>query len=244
MDNLYSEKKIVDATCLDMNLNMSILEIMRVVEETTFNHSHIMGLDHEDMLEKSNAFWIVNKIKLAIINPEIKGYDTIRISTWTQPPGLLRFDRDSMIKRGNKIMVKAKSEWCCLDATTRRPRKSSTIYYPELDMVKTDSNNLTYTNLKLDVLDSDYVYTHIVRSTDLDVNNHTNNLKYNYIAMNAFSAEELRQLNIKEYEIYFVSESHEGDEIKVYKKTQQNTHYIEGQARDKTIFRVVLKCKR
>ena len=71
MKNLYSEKLTVDATCLDMNLNMSILDMMRVIESTIFNHSHIMGLDHDDMIEKSNAFWIVNKIKLSIINAQI-----------------------------------------------------------------------------------------------------------------------------------------------------------------------------
>lgn len=242
MKNSYSEKLTVDATCLDKNLNMSILDMMRVIEVAIFNHSHIMGLDHDDMIEKSNAFWIVNKIKLSIINP-IRGYDNVKISTWTHEPGMLRFDRDMMIKCGNNIMVKGSSEWCCLDADTRRPRKSSTIYYPELEMVCTKKNNLTYSNLRLNVTEQDYIYTRPVRTTDLDVNNHTNNLKYNYIALDAFTAEELNNLNIKEYEIYFVNESHEGDEIRVYRKKKKNYYYIEGIARDKTIFRVVIKIK-
>lgn len=243
MKNLYSDKLVVDATCLDMNLNMSILEIMRVVESTTFNHSHLMGLDHDDMVKHSNAFWIVNKIKLSIVNPNIRGYETIKISTWTHEPGILRFDRDSLIKRGNNVMVKAMSEWCCLDATTRRPRKASSVYYPEMEMVCTKSNNLTYSNLRLDVEDKDYVYTRRVRATDIDVNNHTNNLKYNFMALDAFTADELNKLNIKEYEIYFVNECYEGDEIKIYKKKQRNYYYIEGKSQDKTIFRVVLKVK-
>ena len=217
--------------------------MVRVIEEATFNHSHQMGLDHEDMIDKSNAFWIVNKIKLSIVHPDIKGYDTIKVSTWTHTPGLVRFNRDNDIKIANRVMVRAISEWCCLDATTRRPRKSSSIYYPDVDMVKTKKSNLEYSNLRLELSECDYIYTHIVRSTDLDVNNHTNNLRYNYIALNTFRADELCALDIKEYEIHFVSESYEGDNIRVYRKKQRNLHYIEGRVEDKSIFRVVIKSR-
>lgn len=244
MNNLYTERKNIDATHLDIKLNMSIPEMMRVIEEATFNHSHIMGLDHDDMVSRSNAFWIVNKIKIKIINPDIKGYSTINVSTWTHPPGVVRFNRDSSIKIGNKIMVKGISEWCCLDATTRRPRKASSIHYPSLELVKSKYHNMTYSDLKIDVEDKDYIYTHTVRSTDLDVNNHTNNLKYNYIALNAFTSREIRDIDIREYEIHFVCESYEGDEIHVYRRKVKNMYYIQGQTIDKVIFRVIIKCKR
>ena len=243
MKNYYAERHIVDATNLNMNSQMSITNILRIIEGTTFNHAKELGLDHYNMIEKCNAFWIVSKIKLKIINPNICERDKITISTWTHLPGMLRFDRDSAIKIGNKLMVKATSEWCCLDATTRRPRKSNTVYYPEIEMVCNKSNNLKYTNMRVDVDKKDFVYTRQVRSTDIDVNNHTNNLKYNYFALDAFSVDELNKLNISEYEIYFVQESKENDLIDIYKTKKGKYYYIEGKSQNNTIFRVVIKVK-
>ena len=58
------------------------------------------------------------------------------------------------------------------------------------------------------------------------------------------SVEELKHLHIKEYEIYFVNESYEGDEIKVYKKKVKNYYFIEGRTESKTIFKSVLKIRK
>ena len=89
--------------------------------------------------------------------------------------------------------------------------------------------------------ENDYVYTRVIRSTDIDINNHTNNLKYNFMAMDALSVEDLKSSKIKEYEIYFVNESYEGDKIDVFKKKLKNYIYVEGKILDKTIFRAVFK---
>ena len=75
------------------------------------------------------------------------------------------------------------------------------------------------------------------------MNNHTNNLKYSQMAFDVFSVEELKSFVIKEYEIYFVNESHEGDQIHIFKRRIKNVFYIEGKTNEKTVFRVVIKVK-
>ena len=77
--------------------------------------------------------------------------------------------------------------------------------------------------------------------TDIDVNLHTKNLKYTNFAIETLSLDDLKSKIIKEYEIYFVNESHQGDKIDVYKKKVKNYYYIEGRILDKTIFKVVIK---
>ena len=110
-------------------------------------------------------------------------------------------------------------------------------------MVNTNSNNLKFTNPRIEVCEKDFVYSRTIRATDIDVNNHTNNLKYTNIAMDAFSVKELKNKFIKEYEIYFINQSYEGDEINIYKKKVGNLFYIEGKVQEKTIFKVVLKLR-
>ncbi len=243
MKNYYKEKFSVDDTYLDFTNKVAIHDIVRIVERVAFNHANLIGLDHKTMEERDNAFWVVTKMKLKFINP-IKVGEKLTLSTWTQPPEMVRFKRDGQIKAGSQVKVKSTTEWCCLDMENHRIRKASSIGYPNLEMVCTQNIKADYTNLKLDVDEKDYVYTYTVRSTDIDLNHHTNNTKYNFMAENAFSVEEFSAMEIKEWEVYFVNESHEGDNIKIYKRKYKNLYYIEGKIEDKTIFRAVAKFKK
>lgn len=243
MKNSYTEKLIVNDTEIDYELKVPVVELARLFEIATFNHADNIGLDHDTMVERDNAFWVVSKMKMQL-KSDIHGQDKLSVKTWTHTPGMIRFNRDCTIKVKNSVKVKATTEWCCLDYETRKIRKASSVKYPELEMEEKSELNLPYSNMKLDVDESDYVYTRKIRTTDIDINNHTNNLKYNIIAFDALDIAELKSIDIKEYEIYFVNESKYGDEIKVYKKKLKDYIYIEGKTQDKTIFRSVIKYKK
>lgn len=242
MKNYYEESSIVGDVELDYDLKVPVTETMRLIENIVFRHADAIGLDHTTMQKKSNAFWVVTKIKLKLLSNLCQG-DKYTISTWTHEPGLVRACRDMMIKSNGKTKVEGSSEWCCLDCNTRKLMKMRDVAYPELEMVKTDKLDLAFTNMRLDVTKKDYVYTRTIRSTDIDVNHHTNNLKYNYMAFDTFTLSELKKMCIKEYEIYFVNECHEGDLIDIYRVKQKDYYYVEGKLTDKTIFRVVMKVK-
>lgn len=243
MKNVLIQKFVTDDTQGDYTATLPIPEILRMAEIVAFNHADALGLNHENMQKTSNAFWIVSKMKV-FLRGKINSAEKLKIKTWTHVPGLVRFDRDIVIKAGNSVKAKISSEWCCLDTRTHQLRRASSVFFPELEMAETAQVNNNYTNLKLPVSAKDFVYTKTIRQSDVDINNHTNNLKYNVIALDAFSTEELKQLNITEYEIYFVNESHEGDKIDVYRTQQRGYYYVEGKVADKTIFRVVFKAKK
>ena len=198
MKNMYKEKLVVDDTSIDYEMRVPITEIMRMLEIATFNHADSIGLDHDNMIKTSNAFWIVSKMKL-LVTGSLKSGDKATIKTWTYEPGMIRFDRACELKVGSSIKAKAIAEWCCLDYETRRIRKGNSINFPQLEMVETKKIPTTYTNMKLDVDRDDYVYTKTIRSTDIDVNNHTNNLKYNFMAIDCFTVDEMKSMDIKEY---------------------------------------------
>lgn len=242
MKNVYLEKLTVDDTQINFNEVVPITEIMRLFEIAAFKHADNIGLDHPTMIKNSNCFWVVSKIKLQI-KGEIKSGEKLSVKTWTEAPGNIRFIRNCTIKSKNLLKVKGVSEWCCLDYNTHKIRRADSINYPNLEMKENAKINLQFTNLKPQMENKHYVYTKTVRATDIDLNYHTNNIKYNFIAMDAFSVEELNKFDIKEYEIYFVNESHEGDKIDVYKQTKGKYHIIEGKTQEKTIFRVVIKFK-
>ena len=170
--------------------------------------------------------------------------DNIKVYTWTQPLSSIRAIRDFKIKLKNSVMVKAVAEWCCLDYNTRKIRKLNSIAYPDLEMVETSSNNLEFSKVNYEIDETNYVYTKIIRSSDIDVNNHTNNFVYNTMALDAFSLDELNSMIIKDYEIHFVGETYFKEEVKIYKKKIGQLYYIEGKVENKTVFKVFIKTKK
>ncbi|MBR4998287.1 MAG: hypothetical protein IKY10_00250 [Clostridia bacterium] len=243
MKNWHTEKFETNDTDVGFDGTVAITELIKFFQIATFKHSHEMGLDHKSMVEISNAFWVITKMKLILKNRMVVK-EKVSATTWTHELGAVRAVRDCVIKSGNSIKAKATSEWCCLDFETRKLRKLNSIHYPELKMEKVNNLQTKFANTKEDVDAKNFVYSKIVRASDIDLNNHTNNLKYNFMALDAFSIEELKALDIKEYEIYFVNESYEGDKIDVFKKKVKNYYYIEGKVEDKTIFRVIIKAKK
>ena len=240
MKNLYLEKHTTNDVELDVKEKLSITEILKLLQRVTFSHSQLIGLDHQTMIDRDNAFWVITKMKI-ICNHSIGANQKLTLRTWTRFPQVVRFLRDLQIKEKNKILVNGVSERCCLDYNTRKLRRSNSIKYPDLQMVETKENKLTFSNLKVDVTKKDFVYTKTIMPTDIDVNLHTNNLKYNVIALDALSLNDLQNKTIKEYEVYFVNESKLGDKIDVYKKQVKNLTYIEGRREESTIFKVIIK---
>lgn len=243
MTNKHIEKFLINDTNVDFNMKLPVYEILRLLQVATFNHSNLIGLDHKTMQEKSNAFWVVTKMKLKINNNIFSG-DNVKVSTWTQPLSTIRAIRDFNIKIKNRVLVKATAEWCCLDCDTRKIRKLNSIVYPNLIMEETSSSNLEFSKQKVEFFSKDFIYTRTIKSTDIDINQHTNNLKYNFMAIDAFSVDELNSFDIKEYEIHFVNETRLDENIDVYKKKAGSSYFIEGRSNEKIVFSVIIKTKK
>lgn len=241
MKNYHSEKITINDSQLDCRNKVSMCELVKMIQTATYSHSQKIGLDHKSMLKDSGAFWVVSKLKLKIVG-EIKPQDKIAVSTWTRPLSLIRALRDSAIKTKNRVLVKAVAEWCCLDYKTKTIRKLNSIHYPKLEMRKTKYHNMDFSKFS-EVGDMDHVYTKQVLVGDIDMNLHTNNLKYINMAMDAFSFDEISRLKICEFEIHFVNQSYYGDEIKIYKFQNKKQHIIIGKVEGKTIFKVLIKTK-
>ncbi len=243
MKNWHTEKVLINDTMVNSSAVVPIEELVKLVQIATFNHSQKIALNHVTMLSKSNAFWVVTKIKLKIL-ANLQSQNKVSVTTWTHALSGVRAKRDSEIKLNNKVVAKAVSEWCCLDAVTRKIRRLDSIEYPELEMEKTKTTNLEFSNLKIEVGEKDFVYSRVVRSTDIDLNNHTNNIKYIGMAMDALTLNELKNFEIKEFEIYFVNESYFEDKIDIFKCVKKSLVYVEGKIQDKSIFKVDIKLKK
>ena len=104
MKNLYLEKYTTNDVEMDVNEKLSITEILKLMQRATFSHSHLIGLDHQTMIDRDSAFWVITKMKIVCLHP-IGANQKLTLRTWTRKPQVVRFLRDLQIKDKNKFLL-------------------------------------------------------------------------------------------------------------------------------------------
>ena len=216
MKNLYRKEFALDANDIDFETKLSIPAIMRHFQAAASNHAKEMGMDYFALKAKSDAFWVITKVKI-----KIYGYpqwsEKVVLKTWPLLPSAIKCNRDFEILNARKeTVVAGTSEWCILDMASRRPRKVSTTCYPiKMKHLKKQALSERFSHFPADFENQEFVYERKIRSTDIDLNHHTNNTIYSLIAFDSFSVADLEKMEILGYEIHFCSETKEGELLRV-----------------------------
>lgn len=238
MKNFFEIKKTITASEVDSRWALRFDSILNIFQDLATSHAREMGMGFDDLMNSSNAFWVLSKIKFNISN-KILQFDEVTAKTWPLKPSLIRFQRDFSITASDKAVL-GSSEWCILDATNYSLRKLSSVNYPALlQHLEYKANVGDFLRFNYQVEDEDYIYAHKAQYIDIDCNNHVNNVSYAKMALNAFTPQEFIQYGFNGFEIHFVSQSFYGDEIKIYKKPVDLGVYVEGRIEEKIIFKTL-----
>lgn len=159
----------------DKNGYVHPVSLLTYMGETSSHHSDSLGVGIEG-LRKNNYGWMLNRWRIKFIKyPRVK--DKIIVETWNS--GIDRFyaTREFKIfdKHSNPLVI-ATSQWVFLDMARKRPMRIpaefNEIYSQEDEKLLHDYydfNKEFETGSELDFN---------VRKSDIDYNNHVNNVKY------------------------------------------------------------------
>ncbi|NP_001289910.1 PREDICTED: palmitoyl-acyl carrier protein thioesterase, chloroplastic isoform X1 [Camelina sativa] len=167
----------------------SIETVMNHLQETALNHVKTAGLLGDGFgstpeMFKKNLIWVVTRMQVVVDKYPTWG-DVVEVDTWVSQSGKNGMRRDWLVRDCNtgETLTRASSVWVMMNKLTRRLSKipeevrgEIEPYFVNSDPVLTeDSRKLT----KLDDKTADYVRSGLTpRWSDLDVNQHVNNVKY------------------------------------------------------------------
>ena len=240
MNNTYKLNHTVSYSEVDSFYKLRLDYIFSHFQSIADLHSKEMGTDGEALLQKSNVFWVLTKMKLKILELPKSGNDLI-VETWPLKAKGVRFDRDFKLSNKDKIFVMGSSEWCTLDYTTQKLRRVDSVAYPHDMQFREDRSGVgELIRAKESVCDTDLHHTYRSSFVDIDTNKHTNNVAYLRMILNCFSPDEFEAIKIDEFQINFLSQTFYGDEIKIYKKKTDYGFYIEGKCNENAVFSCVI----
>lgn len=228
-ENKYLKKVRYNTTVLnsdcDKEFCMRVDKMFSLFQDTGMIHLKNLGLDMESLAKNSNGMWIVTKYKVKLIGSKPKLMDKICCETWPLEAKFAKFDRLFIILSGSNEKVLCSSEWCVLDKDTMRIKPAKNIQMPQIEYLKKDIDIGGYEKFE-ETFENDYLFSYIIHRSDIDQNDHTNNVTYVRLSIDAIPYEEYKEYTT--FEIHFISQSHLNDNIRIYSKKVENGRIITG----------------
>lgn len=177
-------------------------------------------------LKSLNKFWVLSRMHVKILDYP-KWTETIDLVTWpTGMDGLFALRDFKIFNKDNKLMVAATSSWLILDMEKHRPQK---IDAPEHPVIITDPDRaLNIPAEKFSLPEQMTLSSHVTAHyTDIDINQHVNNVKYIEWALNTQTAELCEGKSIKEFTVNFLKESSLYEELSISSSAlSENTSFV------------------
>lgn len=222
LETTLSKTFEVSSDRVDFKERYDLRHLMNDFHDIAGKQSTLYGVDADAIGGKYNAMWIVTRVRIVFSGSMPRWKDTISAETYPLQPGIVRMEREAVFRRGDGVpFALLGSEWCVLDRATGRPKRPSQVGYSSDIPHGTRAVMTDYTPMRFVTDESDYVFSHVARVSDLDLNGHFNNVAYITLGLDAFSSAEL-SADITRYEIAFKAQCYEGEELRVYRRASED----------------------
>jgi len=230
----------INSININTNKKLGLFGLLHILQDIASEHALNLGFGYESYDEKG-FFWVLVRQKVCIDNWPSLG-NVITVKTWTTPVRGIYAIREYEIFVNQKKIGACSTTWMILDSHTRRPK-----------MIE-DSDNLFQSRAGYSLgfsadkvslpkaMDSTKIFE--VRISDLDMNNHVNNVKYTQWVLDSIPFNYHKTFEVKEYEINFSVETFLEDKIEIFstinklKLGVENEVFFKGNRirDDKTVF--------
>lgn len=197
---------------------VGVVHALSYLQDNMCEYFKSLECDGITMIPKVNCFWVMTKTKIKF-NNTINWLDCISLQTFLNTKSLARLSIvNNILKSNGDIAVEGLQEMCAMDCSTRKIRLISSTLFPT-DIEPCDSmSELKFAKIDDEFNKEDLFGVVKVTSGNIDYFGHTNNVEYAKLIMATFDAETLKRLNPKSFEIHYITESKEGENLSVYKK--------------------------
>ena len=214
---------------VDLTNHVKISSIFNFMQESAANSADSLGFGYDQLIDEQ-LFWVLSRAKIEFNTLPSLG-DEIRIETWPRGLDKIFALRDFLIYDGNNTLVgKATTSWLMIDGKTKRPVRNDILAQrlPNIDA----TNAIDEPCGKIEhVANPEFINEVKVGYTDIDINQHLNNVRYIEYILNCFPLDVYMSNRINRLQVNFLNESRYNDLISLYKVNAgegNNGYYIEG----------------
>lgn len=189
----------------------------RYLQEAASRQAASLGFGY-DSLGQNDLFWVLSRIAVEIYRYP-RWNEELSLYTWPAglaPPYALRSFR--MTTSSGETVLEAGSAWLTIESSTRRPRRIETVVsaesYKGAEQVL--AGKLTRIRPPARGAQSGWEERRSVRLSDLDGQNHTNNMTYLEWLLDGFETQQPARYELAGYSMNFLKETHIAEDMELW----------------------------
>ena len=217
MQQVFERDFMIPPSACDASGRLSYPGAFAVFMDLATEHAERLGVGLSAM-RKKDRFWLTVKTKIVYYErPAIS--ERVRLLTWPEKPGPLRFNRSYELRRGNALLLAGRTEWAVLNTVTGALAPSADIM-PE-GMVYERASALAESYARIPPrFEGEPFASCRVRSTDIDLGGHMNNAAYPRALFGVLSSEEIAARKIRSIDLIFRAPCFEGEELEITRREE------------------------
>lgn len=216
MEAKLSRNVIILPSLCDRDVKLSIPDLFAQFMDIATLHAEQLGVG-EDALVARGMFWITVKTKVHILRRP-RMMENVTFSTRPLVPERVRAIREYRLEQNGQLLAEGKTEWAVMDAATGRPRATAGVFPAELELGATPSYPDSFARIDPDFSEAETLGEYRVRSTDIDLLGHMNNIAYLRAFLSMLSGEETKTMPQGVVEIVFRVPCFEGDVLRIRRR--------------------------
>ncbi len=198
--------------------------LFHMMQDAGTVHAYSLHFSADDL----HILWVLSRIKVSIKRP-LMPYEKVRCETWC--PGIkgASWYRSFAFYSGEEKLGSASSMWIMLDPSTHRILRPNTILGSKDYIIKRDCDGQPEPLPKLFCEKVKLHHEHKVLYSDLDLNNHLNNVRISDIVSDTLDLQ--RQPGfVSSIQINYTAETTCGENLSLFCGTVDGAKYICGEA--------------
>lgn len=213
----YEKRQIVGPSFCDHKSALSIPSAFDLFMDMAAEHAEGIGVGAGFMMQQG-MFWLTAKTRIHMYKRAYMMQDII-LETWPLKPRGVQEIRDYRIKdsEGN-LIAEGKTQWAMMNMKTGGLVKFDEFFPSGIDFVEESVLDEPFARISEDISDCAEFSSYSIRSVDIDLGGHMNNVAYVRALFGAFDSKELDEMKIRDCEICYKHSCYEGDKLTFYKR--------------------------
>ena len=188
MDTVFQRKYRLRTSDFDKYGRIKPAAVMDLFQDVAGQHANELNCGFDDLI-KNNMLWVLVRIKFEVVaSPEI--FQCVNVKTWPLAPTRAGFQREYLIEdEEGKELIKGSSDWVIIHSEKRRLMPVKDVY-PIKEGFEEKRNFEEKLSKLHDFETETEPYTVKPSFSDIDRNDHVNNIRYASFVLDAFSPKE------------------------------------------------------
>ena len=214
MDAEYSRELLIPMSRCDFSGRLGVADTVSLFMDMAAEVTELLGIGLTAMDQKK-FFWLTVRTRCRI-HRRPKALAPVRATTWAHAMQRAVCNRYYTLCQGDELLAEGKTEWLVFDLLTGGVASTLDEAFYSFAASERQVCQGAKTRVGREFQPGELLGRYTVRSTDIDIGHHMNNVKYIRAVQSLLSVETQEGLDISEFELSYVRPCLEGEELSVY----------------------------